>query len=191
MSWAHVSQSGAIIQIVGKIPQGLRLQSGERLLPFDWPQVDTDLVDVVPVTPVSENATLVSFNVTSKVDAADILERRSIAQIDRDVDKIYADAIGNRGPEYTQAEKEAQEYKDAGYTGNVPHYVNVWASAKGQSATWAADDILAQATAWRSAASIIRESRLATKELVRAGNASTAMPAWNIFVSGIRSQLGI
>jgi hypothetical protein len=118
-----------------------------------------------------------------------------VKQVDVDGDAIYDAVIGNRLSEYTQAEADAQAYKTAGYTGTVPGSVQCWATAKGQTAQWAADDILTTAAAWLTAQLAIRQNRLGCKEAAR--NAATltaltaAQTAWSAFVSTIRMQLGI
>lgn len=126
-------------------------------------------------------------------EAADIViipKSELLKKIDSDVDKIYADAVGNRTTEYQTAESEATAYKAALYTGAVPSCVASWATASGLSNQAAADNILAQATAWRGAVSAIRAQRLSAKAAVNA-NSTTAMAAWAGFVSVIRGQLGL
>lgn len=123
------------------------------------------------------------------------LKAAFILQIDADADRIYADVIGNRSTEYTQAEKEAQAYKDAGYTGTVPSTVQSWASVKAWTPTQSANDILAQATAWRTVAAAIRANRLAEKEAARVATDLEGIAAsqsrWSGFVIYIRAQLGV
>ncbi len=120
---------------------------------------------------------------------------RSLASIDADTDAIYQAAIGNRGPEYTEAEAAANAYKDAGYTGDVPSAVQSWATAKGWTAQQAADDILAAASQLNTVKLAIRAERLLRKEQVRAAaDASAAeavMAQWAGFVTAIRGQLGL
>ena len=113
------------------------------------------------------------------------------AQIDAQADAIIAAVIGNRGQEYVDAEAGAAAFKATGYTGQVPGAVQVWATVEGQSATWAADDILAQAVAWRAASLAIRQARLTAKKGVREGDAAAALAAWAGFVSTIKTQLGV
>lgn len=120
---------------------------------------------------------------------------QAIAKVDADTDSIYGAVLGNRAEEYLRAEQEAEAYKTAGYTGTVPECVQCWATAKGWTAQQAADDILATAAAWRSAQSMIRGQRLASKEAVRAAvdiaTVDAAMATWAAFVATIRGQLGI
>jgi hypothetical protein len=73
--------------------------------------------------------------------------------------------------------------------------VQSWATAKGWTATQAADDILAAAASLRGAKSAIRAARLLRKEQVKAATTgaevSTAMAAWAAFAAAIRAQLGV
>ncbi|MDO8771914.1 MAG: hypothetical protein Q7K57_25015 [Burkholderiaceae bacterium] len=115
----------------------------------------------------------------------------NIKKIDDDVDAIYDQAIGNRGTEYSEAELQAAAYKGANYVGSVPAYVASWlaGNTKGYTtAAQAADDILAQAAAWRGAAAAIRATRLLAKKNV-ADDQPMAMAEWNAFVTAIRAQL--
>lgn len=118
-----------------------------------------------------------------------------VLKVDVDVDRIYAQAIGNRTTEYTLAEADAQAYKDAGYTGDVQASVQAWATAKGTTATWAADDILTTATNWRAAQASIRAARLLRKEQARVAADADALAVieatWAGFVAAIRAALGL
>lgn len=123
------------------------------------------------------------------------LQSGAVLRIDRDVDLIYAAVIGNRQAEYEAAEREAQAYVDADYEGDAPPLVQAWATAKAWTGQQAADDILAQAVAWRGAQAQIRAARLARKEQVRAATdaagVEAALTAWAAFVAAARGQLGI
>lgn len=118
-----------------------------------------------------------------------------IVKVDADVDAIYALAVGNRATEYQLAEIDAQAFKDAGYTGDVPGSVHSWAVAKGATDTWAADNILATATAWRTAQAAIRAARLARKEGARVAAdlaaLATVQAQWAGFVAAVRASLGL
>lgn len=121
--------------------------------------------------------------------------KENIALVDRQVDALYGAVIGNRGPEYQQAEQDAQAFAQANYAGAVPSSVAVWAQVKGWSATQAADDILLQASQWRNAQATIRAMRLQHKENIRVANTvaaqDAAMAAWAQFVVAIKTQLGV
>lgn len=123
------------------------------------------------------------------------LVSKTLIEIDSDTDAIYGAVLGNRGPEYLDAEIAAKAYKDAGYTGTVPEDVQSYATAMGWIAQQAADDILLTAANWRPAKSAIRANRLAAKEAVRDSLTISEVEAvlawWAIFVVTIRGQLGI
>ena len=137
------------------------------------------------------------LNLSAEQVAASLatLKTNAVVAIDREVDAIYQAALGNRGPEYTGAELAAQAYADAGYTGTVPADVQSWATAKGWTATAAANDILTEAAKLRTAKSAIRAARLLRKEQVRAaadgGQVTAAMVAWAGFAAAVRQQLGV
>lgn len=115
--------------------------------------------------------------------------------IDGEVDGIYQRVIGNRQPEYSEAEKQAQAYKDAGYTGTVPGYVASWVTASGKTATQAADDILVQALTWRAAAGAMRAARLGHKVMSRTAADQAALDAvkasWATSIGQIRAALDL
>lgn len=117
------------------------------------------------------------------------------AMIDSEVDGVYQRVIGNRQPEYSEAEKQAHAYKDAGYTGAVPAYVASWVAASGKTATAATDDILTQAAAWRAAAGAMRAARLAHKAQAQVATTQAALDAvrasWATSIGQIRAALGL
>lgn len=115
-----------------------------------------------------------------------------LLQIDADTDAIYRAVQGDRAMEYLQAEAEAKQYKKDGYTGAVPDSVASWASAKGESATWATDDILTTARGWRQAQSAIRATRLTCKEQARTATDLAPIAAtWSGFLVTVKSALGL
>ncbi len=119
----------------------------------------------------------------------------ALVEIDQINDYIVTLAIGRRDTEYLMAEKQAQAYIDAGYTGDTYPYVHSWAIAKGETEQWAADDIIATANTWRTVQSDVREKRLVHKENIR--NAATIeefaviMQSWYAYVEIVKTQLGI
>lgn len=123
------------------------------------------------------------------------IKAEAIQAIDVDVDKIYADVIGNRGTEYSEAEREALDFKAAGYTGPVPPTVQSWATVKNWTPQAAADDIITQATSWRNAALSIRANRLKEKEAIRVAASmdeiNAAQARWTGYRTAIRTALGI
>lgn len=115
-----------------------------------------------------------------------------IRQIDADTDAIYRAVQGDRAMEYLQAEQEARQFKKDGYTGDVPDSVASWASAKGETATWATDDILTTARGWRQAQSAIRATRLTCKEQARAAtDLAPVVAQWAGFLMTVKAALGV
>lgn len=118
-----------------------------------------------------------------------------LLKIDIDTDAIYGAVVGNRGHEYTDAEAQAVAFKTGAGALLAGNKVQSWATAKSWSATQAADDIIAQAAAWRSAEDAIRANRLAKKEAAKSAANTTALiaieTAWDAFVVAIKSQLGL
>ena len=167
-------------------PHVSRLANGEtpnQMLPLDDPDYLAWLALGNTPTPP---------DMTGMPSAAGI-KAANLKKIDADVDAIYASAIGNRATEYSEAEAQATAFKTAGYTGTVPAYVASWLSNNTKAlttATQAADDIMAQANAWRGAAASIRSNRLLAKKNL-ANDVATAMAQWQGFVAAIRSSLGI
>jgi hypothetical protein len=96
------------------------------------------------------------------------LVARAVAAIDAQADaaRLTVSPPG-RDLEYSRAEAQAQAYKDAAYTGDVPTCVDSWARAKQWTPQNAATDILATAALWYSALDGIRDLRLNAKEAVR------------------------
>lgn len=119
----------------------------------------------------------------------------ALLKVDADVDAIYTAVVGSRGLEYEAAEREAQTYATAGYTGTPGPMVQSWADVKGWPADEAADDILAQAAQWRGAMAAIRAKRLSTKEGLRlasdAGKLAETINEWAAFVAATRAALGL
>lgn len=68
-----------------------------------------------------------------------------------------------RAFEYQAAEAGAKAYRDAGYQGDVPAVVSVWAEARGWTSQQAADDILAEAAVYQQALVFLRGIRLKAK----------------------------
>ncbi len=91
-------------------------------------------------------------------------------RVDDAADAARARVAGDplRAVEYDRARIEAQAFADAGYpTDAVPRTVAAWA-INGRTAQQAADSILAEAAAYTEALYVIRETRLAAKEQIRA-----------------------
>lgn len=134
------------------------------------------------------------------IEAAQLAARVSsfIRDVDRDVDLLTYEVIGNRGDEYRGALTDAEAYRDAGYAGPVPESVQDYADAVSKSPQWAAASVLGTAAGWIGAQRRIRRTRLAVKETARisgvAGNAQDldlAIQEWNLFKQEIRADLGL
>ena len=90
-------------------------------------------------------------------------------QIDTAADRTRRAVAGDplRAVEYDRARLAAEQFAAAGYEGEVPPMVAAWA-INGRSAQQAADSILAEAAAYTAALELLRTTRLAAKEQVRA-----------------------
>ena len=145
-----------------------------------------------PLPPVPTQAELDAIAAQEAELVLTVARKALLLKIDADTDAIYRAVQGDRAMEYVLAESDAKAYKAAGYTGTVPDSVTSWASAKGQTATWAADDILTTATGWRQAQSSIRATRLACKEQARVANdMAPIVTQWASFVVAIKTALGV
>lgn len=144
----------------------------------------------LPPVPTQEELDAIAAAEAARVLA--VARAAFIRQIDADTDAIYRAVQGDRAMEYVLAESDAKAYKAAGYTGTVPDSVASWASAKGQTATWAADDILTTATGWRQAQSSIRAARLTCKEQARAAtDLAPVVAQWAGFLVTVKAALGV
>lgn len=147
--------------------------------------------------PVTCNAAWLADQIAGWGLALSLLDQRAqlVRRIDADVDAVYAAVLGNRQAEYAEAEREAQEYANAGYTGTVPASVASWAAASGMTAQAASDNILMTAASWRGAAQSMRAARLAHKAQAAAAADTAAMEAvrasWAATFGAIRSALGL
>jgi hypothetical protein len=129
----------------------------------------------------------------------DALKTAAIAATYADVDKVYADAVGNRTEEYKDAETDARAYAAAGYTGTVSDYVHDYAlhnpTGTTQTDQWAADQIIARADAFAQAKLSMRSQRFTSQATMRVAatqdDLSTAIAAWNNFIASLRTQLGL
>lgn len=123
------------------------------------------------------------------------LKSNAVVAIDREVDAIYAAALGNRGQEYTDAESQARSFAATGFVEPAPHPVDAWAKAKGWDSKRAAEDIIDAAEQLRAAMHSIRAARLLQKELIKSASelaqVRQSMSVWAQFASSIRQQLGL
>ncbi|EIU1687337.1 phage tail protein [Pseudomonas aeruginosa] len=90
-------------------------------------------------------------------------------RIDTAADRARRAVAGDplRAVEYDRARLAAEQFAAAGYQGEVPAMVAAWA-INGRTPQQAADSILTEAAAYTSALELLRTTRLAAKEQVRA-----------------------
>lgn len=131
------------------------------------------------------------------------------AFVDYCTDALTRAVLGERSQEYLEAEAQAKAYVaelaawvDAG--GNlvddnppepeVPDFVASWAEAAQMSPSQAADDILANAAAWRAALGQLRRIRLKAKQsALRASDfptLSAVAAQWDTDYAELRNNLG-
>lgn len=123
----------------------------------------------------------------------------AIAKTYLDVDAVYDDAIGRRGTEYAEAEADARTFIAPGYTGVASAYVSDFAlnnpTGVQQTDTWAANQIIARADAFRNAQLSMRSTRFARQKDMRAATTeaglATAVGAWDGYIATLRVQLGL
>jgi hypothetical protein len=99
------------------------------------------------------------------VPTADQLCQRIDTAADRARRAVAGDPL--RAVEYDRARLAAEQFAAADYQGEVPAMVAAWA-INGRTAQQAADSILAEAAAYTNALELLRTTRLAAKEQVRA-----------------------
>lgn len=116
-----------------------------------------------------------------------------VLRIDTDADALIREVIGERASQYAGAEREALAYQAAGYIGTVPPKVQAWATAKNQTATWAADSQIAAAANWRNAENALYATRLLLKESGRnaidAESLDVIKTQWAEFIAALRLQV--
>ena len=87
--------------------------------------------------------------------------------------------------EYTEREAQAQAYKDAGYTGDVPPRVAEFATPAGMPAQAATDLILQQAVNLRTAQGALSALRMRKYEVLRAATDEQAQAVATEILAGI------
>lgn len=119
----------------------------------------------------------------------------AVAKTYADVDAVYALAVGNREPEYREAEADARAYKAAGYTGTASQYISGWASVQTPvlTNTQAADAIIAKADALTAAKLALRNTRFTTQAAMRAATTHaellTAIATWDAFIASVKASV--
>lgn len=129
----------------------------------------------------------------------DDLKAAAIARTYPDVDKVHFDAVGNRATEYQEAERAARAFADAGYEGEAEDEVHGFAlnnpTGQAQTDRWAADRIISQADAFRTAQRMMRSVRFQRQAEMRSATTpeelNAIVAAWSGFIAGLRVQLGL
>lgn len=101
------------------------------------------------------------------------LKTEMVTNIDNLVAAIYQTWTRFQA-EYELREAEAQGFKDAGYTGDVPRQVAAFADRANLPAQPATDLILSQAAALRTALANLGDLRMRKYEIINAPDAATA-----------------
>ena len=107
-------------------------------------------------------------------------------QIDEAVASIYG-RFTRFQLEYTEREAQAQAYKDAGYTGEVPPRVAEFATPAGMPAQAATDLILAQAANLRTAQGALSALRMRKYEVLRAATDEQAQAVAGEILAGVEA----
>lgn len=119
---------------------------------------------------------------------------QALMVVDGSSDALVTAVIGRRDTEYLMAEKQAQEFIDAGYKGDTFPYVDSWAQAKKSDQKWAADNIIETAANWRTVQSDMRAKRLKAKEDIRNATSLDSVDQivnqWRKYIDIITKQLG-
>lgn len=96
--------------------------------------------------------------------------------------------------EYRVAYDEALNFKAAGYAGTVPQSILTWSQVSGNTAQWAADDIISTRNQYVTILNIIRDVRLKSKAAIEAATTPegilAAVDAANASFISISSSLG-
>lgn len=120
----------------------------------------------------------------------------AVAKCYTDIDAVYADAIGNRAVEYTDAEIDARAFiAGAPVTENVSSYAVSNPTGQTQTNQWAAEQIVARADAFKTAQIAMRARRFETQAALRAcvtpADLAHAVYLWDQFITGLRTQLDL
>ena len=107
-------------------------------------------------------------------------------QIDEAVASIYG-RFTRFAIEYQEREAQAQAYKDAGYTGDVPPRVAEFATPAGMPAQAATDLILQQAVNLRTAQGELSALRMRKYEVLRAETDAAAQTVASEILAGVEA----
>ncbi len=91
MAVAIISPDGAILGVHNKPRPTMVIPSGGRMIPYNQPDVDMDLVDVEPIEPVPADDSEVGFSVTPK--PAEHVATVQAARIKAQIDELERAAI--------------------------------------------------------------------------------------------------
>lgn len=108
------------------------------------------------------------------------------AKIDAAVAEIYS-RFTRFQLEYTEREAQAQAYKDAGYTGEVPPRVAEFVTPAGMPAQAATDLILAQSANLRTAHGALSALRMRKYEVLRAATDAQAQAFAAEILAGVEA----
>lgn len=104
-----------------------------------------------------------------------VLILKSIDTAAEELRSIYITASPGQVATYIMKYNDATAFKTAGYTGTVPGLVQAEVDATGATAEEAADDIIAQYTAWNQLAGFIEKVRRTAKVSVNEATSNSAV----------------
>ena len=149
---------------------------------------ESDFYDLHPTIGFPQPLTdevLAGFGARLHVPEAPIPDRAFMArQIDEAVATIYG-RFTTFQLEYTEREAQAQAFKDATYTGDVPTRVSEFAVPAGMTAQAATDLILSQAVNLRTAQGALSALRMRKYEVLRAASDAEAQAVASEILAGI------
>lgn len=127
------------------------------------------------------------------------LKAASIEKTYADVDAVIVAAVGSRAEEYKEAEAAARAFLQGGDEADVDVSVSSYAlynpTGQVQTNTWAAEQIIQRADAFRGAQKMMRAERFARQAKMRGAETPEELAAvvegWEAFIAGVRSALGL
>jgi len=156
-----------------------------------WAQT-WEVIDLFPIE--ADKAAAIAANLI-------FIKTDFINQVKAEAGSITQQVLQGLGSEYELAEKEATDYKAAGYPATpVPSSVQSEVNSKAAKSvtittTVACDAILAAATAWRTAQAELRDERLSVSSAADVAGDAIELDAlktqWSDFTAALKTQLGI
>ncbi len=189
MPHAILTPEGTIRQLVPKLLPTLRLAPGERIVAYNPPAVDAELQTCTPVLPVPAEAQAVQFVVADRPDALARAVRRAHAEIDNASGQArarYITVVPGQEATYMRKDRQARDYRGAGYPADATPWPLVLAEARSVSGNptptalelqQGADGIIAQADAWIVLAAQIEQVRRTAKIAALAGTNPASITA--------------